>query len=41
MGRGLKALNGKEMTLGHKCEKTTFALELGDLNGKEMIVGHK
>ena len=39
--RELKALNGKEMTLGHKLQKMTLGRELNALNGKEMIVGHK
>ena len=33
-GRVLKALNGKEMTLGHKLEKMTRGRELRALNGK-------
>ena len=40
-GRELRALNGKEMTLSHKREKTTQGSELRALNGKEMTSGHK
>ena len=39
LGRELKPLNGKEMTLGHKWEKKmTLGHELRDLNGKEMTM---
>ena len=41
LGRELKALNGKEMTLGYKWEKMTMGRELKALNGKEMTLGHK
>ena len=40
LGRELRALNGKEMTLGHKL-KMTLGRELWALNGKEMTLGHK
>ena len=40
LGRELWALNGKEMTLGHK-RKSTLGGELQALNGKEMTLGHK
>ena len=40
LGRELQALNGKEMTLGHKL-KTTLGRELWALNEKEMTLGHK
>ena len=36
----LWALNGKEMTLGHK-RKTTLGRELRDLKGEAMTLGHK
>ena len=35
------ALNGKEMTLGHKYETTTLGRELKAINGKEITLGHK
>ena len=38
--RELQALNGKEITLGHKL-KMTLSRELWALNGKEMTLGHK
>ena len=34
IGRELRALYGKEMTLGHKLEKMTRGRELRALNGK-------
>ena len=34
--RELWALNGKEMTLGHRWEKTILGYELRALNGKEI-----
>ena len=34
LGRELNALNGKEMTLGHKRAKMTLGRELKALNGK-------
>ena len=41
LGRELRALNDKEMTLGKKIRKMTLSRELGALNGKEMTLGHK
>ena len=41
LGRHLKALNGKEMTLSHILEKMATSQDLRALNRKEMIVGHK
>ena len=41
LGCELKALNGKEMTLGHQLEKMTLGYELRALNGKEMTLGHR
>ena len=35
-GSKLRALNGKEMALGHKGEKMTLGRELNVLNGKEI-----
>ena len=40
LGQKLRALNAKEMTLGHKW-KTTMGWELWALNGKEMTLGHQ
>ena len=40
LGLELWALNGKEMTLGHKW-KTTLGRELWALNGQEITLGHK
>ena len=41
LGRVLRAVNGKEMTLGYEWEKMTLGHELKALNGKEMTIGHK
>ena len=41
LGRELKALNGKEMTLDHNWKRMTLGRELWALNGKEMTLGHK
>ena len=40
-GLEVKALNGKEMTLGHKLKITTLRHELNALNGKEVTLGHR
>ena len=40
-GHVLRALNGKEMTLGHKLKITTLRHELNALNGKEVTLGHR
>ena len=37
----LMGLNGKEITMGHKYETTTWGRELRALNGKEITLGHK
>ena len=37
----LKALNGREITLGHKWETTIQGLKLKALNGKKITLGHK
>ena len=39
LGLELKALNGEEMTLGHKWETMTLGREVGALNEKEMTLG--
>ena len=40
LGQELWALNGKEMTIGHKL-KSTLDQEFWALNGKEMTLGDK
>ena len=40
-GLEVKALNGKEMTLGHKLKTTTLGHQLRALNGKEVTLGHR
>ena len=41
LGHQVKALNGKERTLGHKLEKLTLSCELRALNVKKITLGHK
>ena len=41
VGLELRALNGKEITLGHKRERTTMGHDVKALNGMQMNLGHK